>query len=214
MGATKPSVKGNRTYDGSRRQEQARRQHAATLDAARELFLERGFVATTVEEIAVRSRVSAATIYKSYGGKRGVVRELCQRALAGAGPVPAETRSDALRSSGDPAAVIEGWGQLMREVAPRLSPLLLLLRAAALSDPDAAALEAEIDKGRLDRMADNARFLARGGHLRPGVSAREAKDVLWTCSAPELYDLLVRRRGWSVARYARFATDTMKSALL
>jgi AcrR family transcriptional regulator len=214
MGASDESVKDGRRYDGRGRQARARQQHAATLDRARALFLAEGFAATTVESIAVAAGISAATVYKSYGGKAGLVRALCERALAGAGPVPAEERSNALRSGPDPRQVIEGWGRLTAEVAPRIAPLLLLLSDAAQGDPEAAALHDELDRARLARMAENAGVLATAGHLRPGVTKRDARDVMWLCSSPELYDLLIRRRRWTLARYSRFVTDTMTSALL
>ncbi len=41
-----------------------------------------------------------------------------------------------------------------------------------------------------------------------------ATDVLWTYSSPELYELLVLRRSWSVERYGRFIADAMIAALL
>lgn len=209
-----PEVKGRRTYDASGRQERALRQHLAALAAARALFLQRGYTATTVESIAHVAEVSAATIYKSYGGKAGLVRELCQRALAGAGPVPAEERSNALRSDGDPRELIEGWGRLAAEVSPRLSPLLLLLRTAAQADAEAAALYDQLARTRQRRMADNARHLADAGHLRIGVTTQDARDILWLCTSPELYDLLIIQRQWTLAKFSRFVTDTMISALL
>jgi AcrR family transcriptional regulator len=214
MGAAHESVKEGRAYDASGRQARARQQHEATLDRARALFLDEGYAATTVESIARAAGISAATVYKSYGGKAGLVRALCERALAGAGPVPAEERSNALRSAPDPRQVIEGWGRLTAEVAPRIAPLLLLLSDAAQADPEAAALHDELDQARLARMAENAGALAAAGHLRPGVTKRDARDVMWLCSSPELYDMLIRRRGWPLARYRRFVTDTLTSALL
>lgn len=209
-----PNVKGPRPYDATGRQARARRQHTAALETALALFLEHGYAATTVESIAQTAGVSAATVYKSYAGKAGLVRELCQRALTGAGPVPAEERSNALRAGDDPRQVMAGWGRLAAEVSPRVSPLLLLLRTAAQGDPEAAELYDELDRARLARMADNAHFLADAGLLREGVSARDACDVLWLCSSPELYDVLISQRRWSLAKFSRFVTDTMTSALL
>ena len=214
MGRPEGSVKGGRTYDASGRRERAERQHAATLDVARGRFLEHGYAATTVESIADVAGISAATIYKSYGGKVGLVRALCEAALAGEGPVPAEVRSNALRSAGDATAVIDAWGRLVAEVSPLVSPLLLLLQQAAVLDAEARALHDELDRARLTRMADNARHLVATGQLRPGATSREVRDVLWTCSSPELYDLLVVRRGWTRARFGRFVADTMRGALL
>jgi hypothetical protein len=110
--------------------------------------------------------------------------------------------------------LIAGWGELMVEVAPRVSPILLLLRDVAAHDPSAATLFAELEADRLTRMGDNARALDRLGALRRGVSLAVARDVMWTYTAPDLYDVLVRRRGWSVRRYARFAVEAMTAALL
>jgi AcrR family transcriptional regulator len=211
----RPAVKARRSYDGSARREHARRNHAALLDAALARFLRHGYAATTIESIALDVGVSDATIYKSYGGKPGLVRALCERALAGAGPTPAEARSDSLKErEPDPRQVIEGWGRLTAEVAPRVAPILLLLHDAAGADPTAAALYEELDSNRLNRMADNARYLVDGGHLRTGLRLQDARDVMWLYSSPELFDLLVRRRRWSVRRYSRFVAAAMIDALL
>jgi len=114
----------------------------------------------------------------------------------------------------DPRKIIQGWGVLTMEVAPRVAPVLLLVREAAASDPELAGLQKEMDASRLARMAHNARTLLRGGHLREGITLAAATDVLWTYSSPELYELLVIRRGWSVERYGRFIADSMIAALL
>ena len=100
------------------------------------------------------------------------------------------------------------------EVAPRVAPVLLLVREAAASDPELARLQAEMDAARLTRMTHNARTLLKGGHLRTGITLDAAADVLWTYSSPELYELLVIRRGWAVERYGRFIADAMIAALL
>ena len=147
--------------------------------------------------------------------KTGLVRAIRERGLEGVGPVHAERRSNALqREERDPRRVIEGWGQLTIEVAPRVMPILQLVAAGAATDAEMERLRQELDRARLTRMRQNARSLARTSHLRKGVRPREAADVLWACSSPELYDLLVRRRGWALTRYARFIVDVMIAALL
>jgi AcrR family transcriptional regulator len=207
-------VKVVRTYDASRRQERARLNFQRTLDVARRRFLEHGYETTTVESIADEAGVSPATIYKTYGGKAGLIRALCQRALAGDGPVPAEQRSNALRDQDDPRVVIDGWGELAGEVAPRVIPLLLVLRDAARTDAEAAALRDELDRDRLTRMADNAQHLAAGHHLRRDVTPDHARDLMWLCSSPEVYDLLVNQRRWTVTAYSQFVASTLTGALL
>jgi len=206
---------GRRPYNATARLEQSRKTHRELLDAALKRFIEQGYAATTIESIAADAGVSEATIYKTYGGKPGLVRALCHRALEGQGPIPAEDRSDALKDrEPDPRQVIEGWGRLTAEVAPRVAPILLLLRDAADGDPAAAALHRELDRSRLVRMTANARHLVDGGHLREGIGLAHAADVLWTYSSPELFDLLVRRRRWSLRKYGQFVANAIADALL
>jgi AcrR family transcriptional regulator len=208
-------VKEKRAYDSSRRREQAEHTRAAILAVARERFLRDGLAATTIAAIAAGADVSVDTIYKSYGGKPGVLRALCEDALAGEGPVPAESRSDALQLSGVPAAdIIRGFGKLSAEVAPRISPLLLLIRDGAAASAELAQLKVDLDDQRLERMTHNARNLWAAGLLLPGITADRAGEIMWTYSSPELYELLVIRRGWPLRRYSEFIADAMIAALL
>src|SRR4051794_5250003 len=215
MDAGARDVKRKRPYDGSRRREQARRARAGIIDVAERRFLDNGYAATTIAAIAADAGVSPDTVYKSFGGKPGLVRAIRARALEGEGPVPAERRSDDLQArESDPHAIIAGWGALVVEVAPRAAPILLLIRDAAASDPEVRALLDALDDDRLRRMTDNARRLHTAGHLRRSITVTHAADVLWTYSSPELYELLVLRRGWTAKRYGRFVTDAMTHALL
>jgi AcrR family transcriptional regulator len=208
------SVKSRRSYQSGRRTQQARETREAIVDAAQALFLDTGFT-TTIAAVAAQAGVSVETIYKGFGGKPGLVRAICQRALAGEGPVPAEQRSDNLQSTEpDPREIIRGWGVLTTEVAPRVAPILLLVRAAAVAEPEMAQLKAELDTARLTRMTHNAKSLATRGHLKPGLTVRKAAEVMWTYSSPELYELLVLTRGWPLSRYGTFIADAMIAALL
>ncbi|MEO5654060.1 MAG: helix-turn-helix domain-containing protein [Marmoricola sp.] len=203
-----------RTYDASRRRLMAEQRRRDVLDAAQMLFFSQGYAATTVTGIAEAAGVSPETVYKGFGGKPGLVRALRALALLGSGPVPAEDRSDRLRDLTDPREVVKGWAKLAGEVAPRVAPLLGLVREAALLDPTLQELADELDADRFRRMRANARFLADAHHLRPEVSLAQATDVLFAVSSPEMYDLLVTRRGWSLRRYTGFVETTIENALL
>lgn len=209
------SVKQTRGYDSTRRRVQARQTREVVIDTARRLFLGAGFAPTTIAAIAAGAQVSVDTIYKGFGGKPGLVRAICEQALAGEGPIPAEDRSDAMQAAEtDPREIIRHWGALTTEVAPRVAPIFLLVRAAAASDPEMAVLQAEMDAQRLDRMTANARRLGAAGHLREDVGIEAAGEVLWLYSSPALYELLVTSRGWPVERYGAFIADAMIAALL
>ena len=209
-----PRVK-TRSYDSSRRREQAIRTRNAILDAAQRQFLADGYAKATIASIAAEASVSVETVYKSFGGKPGLVREIYERGLEGRGAERAYDRSDAMRDrEDDPRTIMRNWGRLTAEVASVVSPIRFVMRDLASTDQDIAALLDRAERERLDRMRHHARFLKARGYLRQGVSVGEATDVLWICSSLEIYELLVVRRGWSIPRFARYVGDFMIRALL
>ena len=209
------AVKPKRKYDATGRRRQAARNREAIIEVARRVFLAEGYAAATVSRIATDAGVSVETIYKAFGGKSGLVRSIWERGLEGAGPIPAERRSDAMRAGEtDARRIIENWGRLTTEVAPLTAPIMLLARDAAISDPEIAELLEQAEDARLARMEHNACDLLERGLLRPGITLEEARDVLWTYSSAELYELLVVRQGWPVERYGRFVAAGIMAALL
>lgn len=145
----------------------------------------------------------------------GLVRALYAKGLAGRGPVPAPVRSDAIIANAkDPHAIVRAWGTLAAEVSPRVSPLLLLVRAAAQTEPALVDILEQDSAQRLARMRHNAQRLADRGFLRAGVSANQAADLMWALTAPELYELLVVRRRWTPAQLGDHIATTLAAALL
>ena len=204
-----------RRYDASRRREQARLNREAIVAAARQRFLEDGFTATTIATIAADAGATVDTIYKSFGGKAGLLRAMCEDALKGEGTIPAVQRSDAMQASEtDPRRMLRGLGTLTTEVAPRIAPLLLLLSTAAEADSAMAQLRADFDAARLARMTHVAQILASKTQLRRGLSVKEAAEIMWAYSSPELYGLLVLSRGWQHERYGEFVGESLVDALL
>jgi AcrR family transcriptional regulator len=210
-------VKPRRRYDSSRRQEQARHNRWAVLQAARQLFLEHGFAATTMPAIASAAGVSVQTVYKAFGNKARLAKAVFDVAMAGDDePVPMLQRASLARARDepDPRTKLRLYGEFLAEVAPRHVPVQLVIRDAATSDPEARVVWAELQAERLKGMTLFARALHDDGHLRPGISTNEARDVLWTCNSAELFQLLVLERGWPPKRYGRWVADALISALL
>jgi len=210
-------VKPRRPYDSSGRQEQARHNRRAVLQAARQLFLERGFAAATMPTIASAAGVSVQTVYKAFGNKARLAKAVFDVAMAGDDEeVPMLQRASLGRVRDEPDArkKLRLYGEFLAEVAPRHVPVQLVVRDAATSDPEARVVWAELQAERLKGMTMFARALHDDGHLRPDVSTSEARDVLWACNSAELFQLLVLERGWSPKRYGRWVADALISALL
>ncbi|HYI51685.1 MAG TPA: TetR/AcrR family transcriptional regulator [Microbacterium sp.] len=208
-------VKTPRGYDSRARRANASRNREKVLDVAERRFRAGGYASTTLAAIAADAGVSAELIYKSFGSKGGIVKALYDRGLAGTGPVPAYQRSDEMRErQTEPADILEEWGRLTAEVGQTVTPIRLLLRTAAATDPDMAALLERTEGERYERMRHHAEFLAERRYLRADVSVADATDVLWACSSVELYELLVLHRRWPPQRFAAFITDLMRAGLL
>ncbi|MDE8667644.1 TetR/AcrR family transcriptional regulator [Pseudarthrobacter sp. H3Y2-7] len=205
-----------RAYDARRRQEAAEESRMLVLAQARDLFLTRGYGRTTIAAIAGASSVSKESVYKSFGGKPGLVRAIYEQSLLGAGGAPAEERSDRAQATvTDPRELMEQFGRFISEVSPLGSPVYLLIRdAAASGDPDMAALLNDVDAARYRRMLHNARQVLARGFLRPDLTAEEVADVMFTSTSAELYEVLVLKRGWSAERYGQFMARTLAANLL
>lgn len=210
-------VKPRRTYDGAARQARTRRTQAAVVEAAQSLFVERGYAATTIEAISDRSDTPQATVYRLFSSKLGILKALLDVSIGGddrAMPMADRPQVRALLSDADPANQLTGFAALLREIMARVGPVHRVLADAARSDQDAAALLAEIARQRHEGQQGIARSLARSGALRPGLSERDAADVIHALASPEVYGLLVTDRGWSGERYETWLRSILTGQLL
>jgi AcrR family transcriptional regulator len=205
------------TTDVKGRQARTRLARAAVAGAARTLFLERGYAATTIEAISALSDVPPATVYRLFSSKLGILKELLDVSVAGddeAIPLPDRPHVRALLADPDPRQQLSGFAGITRGIMTRTEPLHRILVSAAGSDPGAAALLAEQTRHRQQGQGRIARALARAGALRPELSEREAADIVHALMSPEVYRLLVADRGWSPERYERWLAQTLAGQLL
>jgi AcrR family transcriptional regulator len=204
-----------RRYDASRRRARSADARRRVLDAARLRFLADGYAATTVPEVAAAAGVSVEWVYKAVGRKPQVALAVFHDAIAGPDAESTESRADRVSADeADPRRRLRAFGTFVAEVTPRVAPLMLLVRNAAAADGELAAVWEQMLAERLARMATHAARLGDDGHLRKGVTVDEARDVLWLYSAPELYDLMVRRRGWTPDRFGAWVGEAYVAALL
>lgn len=217
MALVPDDVKSRRRYISARRAEQAAATRAAVLDAARGLFAEQGYAATSVAAIAARAGVAVDTVYATVGRKPVLMRELMETAISGTGQaVPAEERDYVRRLRAAPSAreKIEIYAAAVAEIGVRMAPIHSALAEAALTDADCAGLRAEIDDRRAANMRRFAAELRATGRLRPDLSDDEVADIVWSMNAAEYRALLVGRRGWSAERFGAWLADCWTRALL
>jgi TetR/AcrR family transcriptional regulator, regulator of autoinduction and epiphytic fitness len=210
-------VKGRRSHDGRSGQARTRLARAAVVQAARALFLERGYAATTIEAISGTSDVPPATVYRLFSSKLGILKALIDVSIAGddqAAAVADRPGARALFAGPDPRNQLSGFAGISCGILARAEPMHRILLSAAATDPAAAALLAEYTRQRRAGQGQIARSLARAGALRPGLRERDAADIIYALMSPELYRLLVCDQGWPPERYEQWLADLLTGQLL
>jgi AcrR family transcriptional regulator len=210
-------VKTHRTRGRASPQARTRRTRAAVVEAARTLFLERGYAATTIEAIGDLSDTPQATVYRLFSSKLGILKAVLDVSIAGDDEAIAmadRPQVRALVSDPDPKNKLTGFAALLRDLMARTAPVHRILVDAARSDKAAASLLAEIARQRQDGQHRITRSLARSGALRPGLRERDAADIIHALASPEVYGLLVSDRGWNGDRYERWLTSILTDQLL
>jgi AcrR family transcriptional regulator len=204
-----------RRYDATRRRQAAARTRAAILDAARQLFTERGYAATPMTAIADRAGVALDTIYASVGRKPELARLLIETAISGTDQaIPAEQRDyvRAIQAAPDAGTKIAIYAAAVAAIAPRLALVLAIIQQAARDEPELARLWDQIAERRAANMRRFVADLATAAPLR--LDPDQAADIVWATNSAEMYQLLVGQRGWSPQRYERFLADTWRRLLL
>jgi AcrR family transcriptional regulator len=206
----KTSSQTKRRYDATGRRAAAEVTRQRILGAARELFLARGYAATTMAAIAEAAGVSVETIYLSVGPKAALVRYLVEMALSGTDrPVPALERAGVreIMSEPDAGRKVRLFARLVRQLQERLAPIWAVVVEAASTDAELAALIAELNQRHVGTMRLFVEHLAATGGLRAEVPPDLAADIIWAMNSPAFYRLLVIDRGWSGDTLERFLAD-------
>jgi len=209
-------VKAKRPYDSTRRREQARATRRAVLDAARGLFVDRGYASTSIEAIAARAGVSPETVYAVFKSKRALLRELIDVSIAGDdAPVPVLDRSwvQQMRHEKGITRRLEILARNGRLILERLAPIYDVLRGAAAADRDLVGLSERYKTQRLAGQTELVRILTAGRPLRKGLTQASAADMLFAIGSPETYSLLVRDCGWSPDLFERWYAETLRRLL-
>ncbi len=209
-------VKG-RQYDNAGRQTQSEETRQRIIEAARDLMVTGGYRATTIAGVANRAGVHVDTVYALVGRKPVLLRELIEQAISGSDhAVVAEERDyvKAIRAAANPVRKLTIYAGAVRQMQARMAPLLLALRDASATEPEAEQVWREIS----DRRAANMRMLVQdlqsAGGLRAGLSVDEAADVIWATNSSEFYVLLTVDRGWPTDRYERWLAEAWCRLLL
>ncbi|MFD3307006.1 TetR/AcrR family transcriptional regulator [Streptomyces sp. NPDC058694] len=203
-----------RSYNSEGRREAARRNRAAVLAACRELLFREGYHATTVRAVAERAGVSAETVYKSFGGKPGMVKALWDITLAGDDePVPMGDRPQMREILGteELGAKLRLYAAFARGIHERVAALFALLTQAG---PDVGEVLEIAERERLTGVTAFVTHLDETGALGPAADPAHLADAVWALAGPQLYTQLTAGRGWSADTYENWLADMLTATLV
>jgi hypothetical protein len=89
-----------------------------------------------------------------------------------------------------------------------------VIRSAALADPEIEELWSRIESDFFDNQRSIVQSLDEKGALRPGLGVDRASDLLWTLNHPDVWQLLVRERGWTAAEFEQWFAEIACAQLL
>jgi AcrR family transcriptional regulator len=206
-----------RTYRSSLREERARRTRQLILDAARSVFVARGYAGATMRAIAAEAGVSLPTVELLFGTKARVLKAAIDVAIAGDDEaVPVLERSWAATalnaaSAEDFLAVVAG---VVGPAQQRSSGLVLAVFEASATDTELAELADQMTSQRATTAGWIIDGLTGKADLRADLSRQDAVDTLWVLMDPAVFDRLVRRRHWTVEQYQSWFARSARRLLV
>ncbi len=205
-----------RRYDNSRRLAQVRATRLKVIDAAKQLFVEHGYPATTIEAISDAADVALPTLYRLFGSKRELLKAVLDTAFGGDDePVAFGERPEQLQALAetDPPALVRSFAHICRQLMERSSDMLHVLSTAAQVDPEIAELQDEIRQQRHIGQSRIVAAIAANKALAPDLSLSEAEDITYAVLSPEVHRILTIERRWSPDQYERWITRGLASLL-
>ncbi|HEY5698001.1 MAG TPA: TetR/AcrR family transcriptional regulator [Acidimicrobiales bacterium] len=198
------------------RRQRSVRTRARVVDAGERLFLDRGYLETTIEAVADVAGVAPQTVYYVFGTKRNLLAAVLDASIAGdVEPVAVLERPwfDEFGTADDPTSAVERLVEASVAILARASPIYEVIRQAA-ADPDVGVLLQENRRRRRDDQRRLIEVLGRSGHLRPGLDVDTAADVFYGLLNEEVFLLLTGDCGWEVDRFRGWATSLMRHQLV
>lgn len=194
------------------RRDRARATKLRITKAAYTLFCERGYVGTTMTDIAAAAGVAVQTVYFTFHTKSELLSKAYDFAVLGEdAPLPPEQQPWYAKMTAEakilPALrhAVEGVG----EILTRATPLDTVVRAGAASDPDTAAVRAFRERWRAQGYRAMLDVLTSKSGLRAGVTPEQATQLLLLYLGMDAYRVLVIDFDWTHKAWVDWTVATV-----
>jgi AcrR family transcriptional regulator len=195
----------------SRRAEYAEATRKAIADAARQLFCQRGYFATKVDDIACLARVAPTTIYAVWGGKQALLRAIIDQAAKD--PL-VRTTLDTIDKIDDPMEIIYSVAAGCRRMREIYGDVLRVMFAVASQDHTVSRSVIEATRGFREAFVRVAQRLHQLEALQAGMDLKQAVDILWFYLGYSGLFVLVDENKWSYEEAEKWLAKEASRALL
>jgi AcrR family transcriptional regulator len=181
------------------------------VEAASQLFLERGYAATTLADVAARAGLAPRTLYLRFATKADLLERCIGVAIAGdaepigiadrdwiADAMTAPTLDDRIRKMAAVTAMLMGRAGALLAVAEQAAPTEPVIAAAAQA-------------GRNDTRRIVGEFWRRmdaDGLVPPGCDLEWLTETATLFAHADTYMLLMRTAAWDLATYENWLVTT------
>jgi AcrR family transcriptional regulator len=191
------------------RQRQALATKAHVAAAARALFAERGYVATTINAISEGAAIPVQTIYSAFGAKANILQEIAMGAIA---TIDVDLRHTEAAARADPAEGLRLAAALQRDQFEVMYDVIAVYQEAARTDPEVRAAMEMILSNRQHAFRRHLEAIAP--HLAAGVNVDTGLAIYVALVVPEIWRTLVIEHGWTPDRYEQWLADALVHHLL
>lgn len=205
-------------YDARRRRERAEEERTATrlrvVEAARRLFLTRGYVATTMADVAGEAGVALQSVYKAGQSKADLLHLVTDLAVAGDDQelmLLERPSFQAISRESNPEGQVRMIAALIAATMERLAPVWVAYREAAAVDAKAAANLVAAHRRRHLTFTGMIRLLPEQRLRQP---LEETTNTAWAIGSIDVFLLLRSIRGWDAAQYSEWLSRTLVHQLL
>lgn len=207
-----------RSYDATRRRERAEAERTETrrkvIAAARQLFVEKGYTATTISEIAKTAGVALQSVYAAGGSKAELLVTVSDQAIAGDDrevPLAARTNMQTVFAEPNATARMRLFADAICDIQERSAPVQMAYREAAAVDPTVAE---NLRQAHLRRWMMFGMVIDSFDDAALRGTKEEARLTAWSIGSSEVWLLQVRVLGRDPAEVRAWLGDCLVAALV
>lgn len=199
-----------RRYNAASRRAKAEETRARILATAKAEFSERGVDGVTIDDIAAKAGVAAATVYAQFRSKAGLLKEIIQGTFFGPNYARVAERT---RATGDPFTLLRITASISRVIFDTEKAEIGLMRGTSAFSPELKKVEAEFERIRFDLQEERARLLVATFPAARTLGLAKVRDIMWMYTGRDIYRMFVLERGWSSDEYEEWLGRTLIQAL-